>query len=319
MLENLLFVFVGLVGLFVGGEWLVTGSSRLARSWGISSLVIGLTVVAFGTSSPELLVSLQAALAESSDIAIGNIIGSNIANIGLILGATALVFPIKVRSAMIYREIPILIAVTLITALIVSDGMVSRLDGAILTVGLIVFNLVMIMFARRDFARNALSTQEIDLKTDVTLQPVNRKREVLRCMLGLAILLGGAQLTVNGSVAVAVELGVSQLVIGITLVALGTSLPELATSLIAAFRKQSDIAIGNVVGSNVYNLLCVLGITGLVRPFPVAQEAAVFDGPVMILFTLALLPLVLNRMITRLEATLLLIAYFAFIFYTVWH
>jgi cation:H+ antiporter len=317
LIENIVFVAVGLAGLFFGGEWLVTGAARLARSFGISALLVGLTVVAFGTSVPEMLVSLQAALAESSDISVGNIIGSNIANIGLILGATGIVFPIAIHVAMLKREIPILMIVTLATAVIVSNGYVSRLDGVLLLLGLVAFNLAVVMFVRIDRQRGTLAVEEAELESqeEPPITVKERLRELGRLLVGLAILLVGAQLTVNGSVAIARTMGVSELVIGITLVALGTSLPELATCLVAAFRQQSDIAIGNVVGSNIYNLLGVLGITALVHPVDVAQDVIHFDGPVMLAFTLVLVPLVLNRVISRKEAAMLLIAYMTFVLY----
>lgn len=320
--QDIVFVIIGLAGLFFGGEWLVTGAARLARSFGLSTLVIGLTVVAFGTSAPELLVSLSAATSGNSDISIGNVVGSNIANIGLILGLTGLIFPIAVHISILRREIPILLIATAISAFLISDGVVSRIDGIIMTMGLIIFNVGLIFTTRRQRATGDLAEKEAEIEEDETDEPqmitaAQRLRELLRLLVGLGILLVGAQLTVTGSVSLARGFGISELVIGITLVAVGTSLPELATSVIAALRKQSDIAIGNIVGSNVFNLLGILGITAIVKPINVDARVITFDGLIMIGFTILLLPLVLNREIGRGEALMLLVLYFAFTIYTV--
>lgn len=309
MIGNVIFIILGLVGLFYGGDWLVEGASKIARSFGISSLVVGLTVVAFGTSMPELLVSVSAALRGSSDISMGNVVGSNIANIGLILGVTGIVFPIAIHIGMLRREIPILVLVTASAALMVVDGEVGRFDGVIMIIGLIAFNALMIYLARRD--REELA-DPVDGEDVIEATWPARSREIIRMGVGLAVLLLGAQLTVNGAVNIARDLGVSELVIGITLVAVGTSLPELATSAVAAMNKQSDIAIGNVVGSNIYNLLGILGATALIKPIHVADKIVYFDGPVMLGFTLLLLPLVWNREISRREGIMLLTAYIAF-------
>jgi cation:H+ antiporter len=341
---DLIFVVFGLLGLFFGGEWLVTGASRIARSFGISALVVGLTVVAFGTSTPELLVSLSATLGGTEGISIGNVIGSNIANIGLILGATGLVAPIAVRAVLLRREIPILLVVSVVAYLTLLDGVISRVEGILLVLGLVAFNVMMVVFSRRVLSDPetdvSIEAQEIEAVEDPPIVPSQRPRELLRLVVGLGILLVGAQLTVSGSTSLARNFGVSELVIGITLVAVGTSLPELATSLVAAFREQSDIAIGNVVGSNIYNLMGILGITAVIQPIQLAtatfsfniydllqqpfsteyspmQYVIRFDGPIMIGFAVLLLPLVLNRVITRRESVMLLVFYSSFIIFTI--
>jgi len=341
---DILFILGGLVGLFVGGEWLVKGATRLARSFGISALVVGLTVVAFGTSTPELLVSLSAVLGGTQGISIGNVIGSNIANIGLILGATGLVFPIAVRAILLKREIPILLIVTFLSYFIWFDGDISRLDGTILMIGLIAFNVFMIVNSRQRLAdpESDMSVENLEIQEDEgeIIEPSERMRELGRLMIGIVILGIGAQLTVEGSVSLARAFGISELVIGITLVAVGTSLPELATSLVAAFRQQSDIAIGNVVGSNLYNLMGILGITAIIQPInlertaidmdpfavlsqPFSVDLTPFqhiiwvDGPAMIIAALLLLPFVMNRKIERYEALFLLTCYTAYIIYAV--
>ncbi len=312
MLLHIVFIILGLVGLFIGGNWLVRGASRLARSFGISALVVGLTVVAFGTSTPELLVSISAALSETSGISIGNVIGSNIANIGLILAVTGIIYPVAVQVTLLKREIPILLLITIATAALVHDGSVSRIDGLILIVGLILFNIGMIYFSHRDRINGNHTDEQND---EPLLEASQRLRELMRIMAGLILLVIGARLTVDGATAIARDLGVSELVIGVTLVALGTSLPELATSVIAALKKQSDIAIGNVVGSNIYNLLGILGITALIRPIeiPAANLDEVrVDGGIMIIFTILLLPLVINRVLSRREGVFLLSCYIVF-------
>jgi len=317
LLINIVFIILGLVGLYFGGDWLVEGASKLARSFGLSTLVVGLTVVAFGTSSPELLVSLSAALNGNSDISIGNVVGSNIANVGLILGATGLVFPIAVHVGLLRREIPMLFIITIGSAVLIADGLVSSIDGAVMVMGLIVFNILMIYLASKDRIEGSFAEEEAAYEgEDEPIKPSERGKEVIRLLLGLGVLLIGAQLMVQGSVEIARDVGVSELVIGITLVAVGTSLPELATSIIAAMNQQSDIAIGNVVGSNIYNLLGILGLTAVIRPINVDERVIQFDGLVMIGFTLLLLPFVWNRQISRNESLLLLAAYFTFTIYT---
>ncbi len=323
--------------LYYGGNWLVDGAARLARSFGISALVVGLTVVSFGTSMPELMVSLSAVFTGTSDISVGNVIGSNIANIGLILGISAIIFPISIHIMLVRREIPILILITLFSAFAFSDGRIGRDDGAILVAGLIAFNALMLYFASQDRKEKRIvdirATQQIEQAT--IMMPNQRPREVMRLLIGLVVLSIGAQLTVTGAISVARAFGISELVIGVTLVAVGTSLPELATSVTAAIRGQSDIAIGNVVGSNVYNLLAILGFTALIRPIPLFQtitfrpynellqspvvvdyetfyQVTRVDGPVMLGFTLLLLPLVLNKRIERWEGFLLVGLYIAF-------
>lgn len=312
MLE-LVGVLVGLVLLFFGGNWLVEGASRLARSLGISPLVVGLTVVALGTSAPELLVSLSAALSGSSDIAVGNVVGSNIANIGLILGVSGLIFPISVHIDLLKREIPIMLVATVVAVIMFQDGQISRLDGIILVSGLIAFISFMIVSALRD------RRIQPDPEEEQHLHPanVNRRVEVFRFLLGFAVLAIGAQVTVGNATQLARNLGISELVIGITLISIGTSLPELVTSIIAAFSKNSDIAIGNVVGSNLFNLLAILGITSIVRPINVSPQIAGGEALMMLGFSLLLVPFVINRVLGRREAFVFLTAYVLFTIYAI--
>jgi cation:H+ antiporter len=311
MLIDIVWVVLGLAGLFFGGNWLVKGASRLASSFGVSSLVIGLTVVAFGTSAPELMVSLNAALQGYSDIVIGNVLGSNVANIGLILGLTGLIAPIAVQWKLLRREIPLMIGAC-VAALIVSlDGSVSRIDGILLFAGFIAFNTYSYLAARRDRQQITPELEEFETYEHL-IDPVNRWGELARLALGVIVLILGARFLVDGAVSIARDLGVSELIIGITVVAIGTSLPELATSLVAALRKESDIAIGNVVGSNVANILCILGLTAVAQPVGVEQSLIQFEFPVMIVFAVLLVPFSLNRRLDRWQAGLFLAGYIAF-------
>lgn len=310
MIENLLGLAVGLVGLFFGGQWLVTGSSRLARSLGISALIVGLTVVAMGTSAPELLVSIDASLRGSPDIAVGNVVGSNIANIGLILGLAGLIYPISVHVNLLRREIPIMVVVTVAAFVIFLDGMITQFEGLLLVGGLLAFLGFMVVSARKE--------QKVDhhIPEDEDIIPpasINRPLELGRLALGLVVLVVGAQFTVDNAVNIARTFGVSELIIGVTLVAVGTSLPELVTSVMAALRKESDIAIGNVVGSNIFNVLAILGLTTFIQPIPVAGQIVRFDGLVMIAFAVLLVPFVLNRRLGRRESAIFLSAYIVYV------
>ncbi|MGJ3238062.1 MAG: calcium/sodium antiporter [Anaerolineae bacterium] len=302
-------LIAGLILLFLGGDWLVRGASRLAESMGISPLIVGLTVVAVGTSAPELLVSLSAALSGSSDIAVGNIVGSNIANIGLILGLSGLISPINVHVTLVKREIPIMLFVALLSWVLFRDSTLSRIDGVVLLFGLVAFNVFIVIMSRR----------EPSTTTETASAPVSvqRGRELLRLGIGIAGLMLGAQLTVSNATELARAFGVSELVIGVTLVAVGTSLPELVTSVTAALRRESDIAIGNVVGSNIFNVLGILGVTALIQPMDVARQTITVDTLVMIAFSLLLLPFILDRRLGRVESGLFLLAYLAFTIYTV--
>lgn len=315
MLENVLLVAIGLTGLFFGGDWLVLGASRLARSLGVSGLIVGLTVVAFGTSSPELLVSVQAALDGSSDISVGNVVGSNISNIGLILGTTALVFPVTVRATLIRREIPIMIGITLLTtALAFINADIGRVDGVILLVSLVAFISLMYWLSQHDDNEKPAVVEANESKDEANLTGKQRLIELGRLIAGLVVLVVGARLTVDGAVEIARAMNVSELAIGISLIAIGTSLPELATSVIAALRKQNDIAIGNIVGSNIFNLLLILGTTAIIRPIEVNQRVLEFDLLVMLGFSFGLIPLTwTGGRISRWEATILVLAYAVFI------
>ncbi len=313
MIQDSLLLLLGLVCLFFGGNWLVRGASNLALSIGVSIMIIALTFVAIGTSMPELLVSLQAALAGKSDLAIGNVIGSNIANIGLILGATGLIAPLRVQASLLRREMPIMLLFTVLSLLLTVDGQISRADGLLLLVAFIGFNLMFYYLARREQATRDQLLADMD-EAPATL---NRRKEFAYLVVGILALLLGSRLMVEGAVNLARLVGISELVIAITLVAFGTSLPELAASLSAAWHKETDLAIGNVVGSNIANLLLILGMTAFIQPIAVEWAEVQFEFLVMIAFAALLLPFARQKMLGRRGAALLLGAYIAFILYSV--
>ncbi|MCY3864075.1 MAG: calcium/sodium antiporter [Chloroflexi bacterium] len=313
MLMNAALLFAGLVALFFGGNWLVRGASNLAMSFGVSVLVIALTFVAIGTSMPELLVSLQAALVGKSDLAIGNVIGSNIANIGLILGATGLIAPLSVKAILLRREIPIMIFFSIMAAALTLDGGIDRLDGAVLLLGFVGFNAMLYRLAKSEQDERDRLLAELG---EAPRLVQNRGREFFWLLLGILTLLVGSRLMVEGAVNLARLLGVSELIIAITLVAFGTSLPELAASLSAAWRRETDLAIGNVVGSNVANLLLILGLTAFVQPITVRSAEAQLKFLVMIAFAVLLIPLLRHQRLGRRGAAVFLGAYIVFILYS---
>jgi cation:H+ antiporter len=305
-------MLAGLALLTGGAEGLVRGAASLARQVGLSPLVIGLTVVALGTSAPELVVSVGAALRGNGGLAIGNVVGSNIANIGLILGVSALLAALRVQAQVIRFDMPILSAVTLGMGLLLLDGQVGRVDGTILVIGLITYVAVSIRWARAEPA--AIVQDEFD----EGLPPQNRWWvDLLFVGAGLAGLVGGAELLVGGAVTFATLLNVDRVLIGLTVVAVGTSLPELATSLVAAWRGEGDIAVGNAVGSCIFNLLGILGVTALIHPLSTGGLSIV-DGSVMLGMTLFLLPLMRTGFtLSRIEGGVLLIVYASYITYLV--
>lgn len=303
-------IISGFLILTAGAEALVRGASSMALKLGITPLVIGLTIVAFGTSAPELAVSLKSALAGNSGIAIGNVIGSNIANIGLILGITALIRPIQIQSQMVKREIPIMIVATLLFWGLISDGDLSLLDGAILTSLLVIY----LIFSYLSGINQGGSSANDEINQVKNLHPLLASGFIL---VGIGMLVGGGMLFVDGAVELANLFGISELIIGLTIVAIGTSMPELVTSIVAARKGESDIAIGNVVGSNLFNILGILGITTLVHPIT-SSGLQLIDMSIMLVLALVLLPLAWTGMrIGRREGTLLLLAYLCYLSYLI--
>ncbi|RMF50931.1 MAG: sodium:calcium antiporter [Chloroflexota bacterium] len=316
LLQDLLLIALGLLGLFFGGNWVVKGAARFALSLGVSTLIVGLTIVAFGTSLPELFVSLDAALQGVSDIAVGNVVGSNIANIGLILGLTALVFPVAVKRQVIRRDLPIMLIVSLILLVLIQNREISRVEGLLLFGGIVAYTVISYVLELRE-RRAAPAEAEDTIESEFGPDPrhANRLFELGRLSLGLIAVVIGANWLVQGSVNIATALGVPKLIIGLTLVAVGTSLPELATSLIASLHKENDIAVGNIVGSNIFNILSILGLTATVKPIGINQRVLEVDGFIMLFFSFALLFFVLGGKIKRWQGGLLLTSYMIF---TIW-
>ena len=310
MLESIGLIFLGFILLGVGAELLVGGSSRLALRMGVTPLVVGLTIVAFGTSSPELAVSIESTINGVSAIALGNVIGSNIANIGLILGITALVQPIHVERSLVRMQIPIVIACSVVMGLLLIDGSIGIVDGLLLCIALVVY----LIFSYRQSKHDFKPGETLDMpEIRAPLKPGNTLLNLTAIIAGLALLVYSSQLFVDQAVILARLLEVSEAIIGLTLVAVGTSIPELATSMVAAARRQSDIAIGNVLGSNIFNILCVLGVTALFGTIS-AAEFSTLDFITMLLFALILLPLARSGFrLSRLEGSLLLVCYAAYI------
>ena len=319
-LMTFVYLIAGLVLLVAGAEVLVRGAAKLAAQFGISPLVIGLTVVAFGTSAPETAVSVQAALNGSGDIAIGNVVGSNIANVLLILGMTALVAPLVVSRQLIRLDVPIMIGASLVTFGLAWDGELSRIDGALLFTAVVVYTLFLIISSRREKAAEVDDEFAKEFGLDEPAKPHAGLINAGLVIAGLVLLVVGSNFLVEGAVALARALGLSELVIGLTVIAIGTSLPELATSIMAAFRGERDIAVGNIVGSNIFNLLCVLGLASLVSPqaIGVSSNALAFDFPVMIAVAVACLPTFFaGYCIKRWEGALFVAYYVAYTLYLV--
>lgn len=310
MIIDLLTVTGGLVTLLVGAELLVRGASALALRLGITPVVVGLTVVAFGTSSPELVVSLTAAVHGQPGVALGNVVGSNICNLGLILGIAALIRPVVVHSRVIRLDMPLMIGASLLTWGLLADGRLGRLDGLLLTLGVVAFTTFSVFQGRRE----ASAVQE-EFGEGVGPASARLLPSVLLVAGGLVLLTFGGRLLVDGAVAIARGAGVSETVIGLTLVALGTSLPELATSAVAALRGQSDLAVANVVGSNIFNLLGVLGPTALVAPLESVPVSSV-DLAVMVGIAALAWPLLrTGARVSRGEGALLLLVYGLYVAY----
>ncbi|GHC25573.1 sodium:calcium antiporter [Kushneria pakistanensis] len=321
-LMTLIYLAAGLVLLMGGAEVLVRGASKLAALFGIPSLVIGLTVVAFGTSAPETAVSVQSAFSGSGDLALGNVVGSNIANVLLILGLTALVAPLIVSRQLIRLDVPLLIAAGLLVWALGANGVLSRLDGALLFACIVAYTMFMVISSMRASKKEAQAAALENPESDPAPSrgPMAWLWYLVMIVAGLALLVAGSHFLVEGATALARALGLSDLVIGLTVVAVGTSLPELATSILAAVRGERDIAVGNVVGSGLFNLLCVLGLSALVAPsgIPVAANALAFDFPVMIAVSLACLPIFFTGyLIERWEGLLFLVYYIAYTAYLV--
>ena len=291
--------------LFYGADFIVKGGGKLARYFGLSPIVIGLTVVAFGTSLPELVVSIAAAMEGSSPIAIGNVVGSNIANVGLVLGLSSLIFPIKINLLQIKKDLVIYIFVCLMFSAFCMNGLISREEGLVLFLSVLIYTWY-------SFYNSSKKSNNEDYNSK---ERSNLWILYVLIIAGISLLSFGANLFVKGAIDIARYLGISEIVIGMTIVALGTSLPELATSVIASFRKEHAISIGNIIGSNLFNLLSVIGIVSLVTPITSPKEILFFEIPYMIIYGLVLFPIgMMKQPIHRTTAIFLLLGYVLFIY-----
>jgi len=317
MLGSAFEVIVGLLFLIWGADRFVHGAAATARNLGIPPLLIGLTIVAMATSAPEILISVVAALRGQPDLAIGNAIGSNIANVGLVLGVVALLRPVELKSATLRREMPALLAVSLLTVSLFLDSYLGRVDGLVLLAGLVI---VMIWLVRLGIRSSASDPLQAEFDAEIP-KHMSMRVAVFWLVVGIATLLIGAEFLVDGAIDIAKALGVSEVVIGITLVALATSLPELAVSAVAAFRGEYGLAIGNIVGSNIFNLLAVIGVAATIHPAVLPPSVLSLHIFVMVAFTLVLFAMTYEYegrgQITRFEGLALLAAYLAYQSYVV--
>ena len=337
LIQSILFI-AGITGVYFGAEWLVKGSSKLSRDLGIKPIVIGLTVVAFGTSSPELAVSLTASIKGSNDIAIGNIIGSNIANIGLILGISAIVLPLQVEKIIMKRELPLMIAISVGLYFMAIDKKIGFVDGLVLFTGIIFFISYQIMnvpFGRflrlltlSGYSSRLRSNSGIPDDNAGTTERADKQNQTEKILLfnivyiiiGLACLLVGAHILVKSAIFIAGRLGVSEMVIGLTVVAFGTSVPELATAIVSVFRREVDIGMGTVIGSNIFNILMVIGSVALVSPLNVPIRTLWVEFPAMLIFSLALIPMLRGDLtVNRLEGCFLTAGYFVFLHFLLFY
>ncbi|RHU28838.1 MULTISPECIES: calcium/sodium antiporter [Parabacteroides] len=307
MITSVTLLILSLFALYIGAGWLVKGSSELALKAKISNLVIGLTIVAFGTSAPELVVSLNATLSGQGDISVGNIIGSNIFNIAAILGISAVIQPLQAKRQLTRLDIPILIVATVVFTLLFWNGTLGRLEGCLFLAGIILYTIFSLYYSRKH------EKKVEELAGELEKQPEAWYKDVMYIVGGLVILIFASNLLVNNAVSIAQELGVSEAVIGLTIVAAGTSLPELATSVVSALKKNPDIAIGNIVGSNLFNILAIAGTSSMVKPI-VAKNVNYVDLLVMLGLTLLLLPLVKSgQKISRAEGWALIVVYLCYL------
>ena len=303
MTESIFVLFLGSLMLYFGSEWIVKGGVAIAEKYGISTLVIGLTIVAFGTSLPELLVSLNAAFQGSSSIAVGNVIGSNVANVGLVLSLSAFIFPISLNYSLIKRDLYIYILSCIVFIIFSLDGRLSKFEGAFFVNSLLFYII---------YSVKKPTATESDIETS---NNDNFSEMVLFVIFGIVALSLGADLFVDGSVFIARYFGISEVVIGMSIVAFGTSLPELATSAMAAYKKQSAISIGNIIGSNIFNILCVLGVTSTIHPLNSNWNSISAQSFIMIIYGLLIfLAAKLTQPINRIFSGAMLAGYFLFIY-----
>ena len=323
MLILFLLCVVGFLLLYFGAEWLVRGSSSLAKSLGITPIVIGLTVVAFGTSAPELVVSMVSSIRDESMMAVGNVVGSNICNIALVLGMSALFQPITCHNSVVKRDIPIMLGISLILLFFSLNSTISRLEGVVLFAGIILYTVLNYTLTKKQVQNNPTGSElVIDFSIEEVADITSRGKQIILILFGIIGVVAGAQIVVHSAEKIMTILKVSEKFVGLTIVALGTSLPELATSVMAAIKKEMDISIGNLVGSNVFNILSVIGATAMVKPIPIPggfiDSGLITDYGVMMLTSF--LPWLMMRKtatINRSHGVILLSIYVIYIIYLI--
>ena len=305
-----LFFSVGLVMLYFGAEWLVRGASSIALKYGIRPLVVGLTIVALGTSMPEFVINFFAALQNEDSLALGNIVGSNICNIAFILGLTAIVLPMAVKPNTLRKEYPIMMGVLTLFYVLAWDGTVTSWDGLILVMGLVAFLIFLVIDARRYTPASVL--EEVPPESE----SISTRKKGLYLLLGIILLAVGARFMVNAAVVVAIHYGIEPGIVGLTVMALGSSLPELAASLVSALKDEADLSIGNILGSNLLNVLFVVGLVSLVKPLQIDSMSLDIHFPVMLAFGVLLFPLAwTGYRITRMEGGILLTGFLGYMVY----
>ena len=317
MLVNVVAIIVGFGMLGWGADRFVVGASATARNLGVAPILIGLTIVAFATSAPEVLVSVVASLQGNASLAVGNAVGSNIANVGLVLGTTAWIRAIEVRSQTLRREMPALLAVTLLTFMLFVDGFLGRVDGLVLLACLALVMYWLVALGFRSSASDPISAEyAAEIPADMRMSTALGWFAV-----GLLVLLLGSNILVGGATGLATDLGVSDLIIGLTVVAIGTSLPELAVSLVSALKGEHGLALGNILGSNIFNMLAVIGVAGVIQPGGFDPKVVTFHFPVMVGLTLVLFVMAYNYSgqgrVKRIEGVALLLAFLAYQAYVI--
>ncbi len=321
MALQIVYLLVGVGLLWVGADLLVKNASHFATAVGVSPIIVGLSVVSLGTSAPELVVSLVAAFKHSAGLSIGNIIGSNIANVGLILGVGAIITPLNVEKSWVKREVPFMIGVTLVFSFIAYRGYeLNQLDGVVLLGLMGAFMYYLAHYARKEMNAFKEIQQELLHQNSPDVQMVSIIKKfgyLLGALLGLGILILGSNMTVNSGKTLAVMMGVSDMIIGLTLIAIGTSLPELATTIVGAIRKETDIVVGNVIGSNIFNLLLIGGVVSIIHPVAIQKNLFFINIPMLIFTSLIVLPIMRFKLnIQRYEGFFLLALYVLFIYLT---
>lgn len=309
-------LIAGLATLIFGGDALVKGAVGIALKFNISSLVIGMTVVAFGTSMPELLVSVKAALDNHPEIAIGNVVGSNIANIALVLGLTTIILPVPVKFATVRVDWPIMMGASILFYLFILNGVIEWWEGLIFSVGILLFTYLTIKLSATSVDKDKIEDIQEDELEDVEKKSYGLLKSIFFVILGVLALTFGASWLLDGAVQIAQNFGLSEHVIGVTIVAFGTSVPELVTSVVAAFKKETDISVGNLIGSNIFNLLAVIGFTALIKEIPVSEQVITNDVFWMMGISLLLFPLMYYKYnINRIKGGILFASYLIYIFF----